>query len=343
MVRRVSCTPLTQIAEFSTGSFALWLRSALLTVLRHCCEERACPEDKISALNFSGFRVTGVCKLFFASLMLVVFITPSQAQNSYSAGGYGRLSGLTGRAVSWRSGKVSTQIPGLVKSVQVKIGDIVHRGDVLAIMDQVLLESDLLQANSELVETTARASVAKAKMLLKKNILGRQQKLRRSSAFSQSKLDVARLNYKIVEAEYKAAKAKERIQHSIVQRKRLDIMLSTIRAPYDGVIQKIFTQVGAFITPEEPNVLEMIDTKAIEIEVDIAVQDTGNYQKGTEVTFKNNNGQSFRAIVRAQLPVINIRTQTRPVRFTPQDKTIIEKLVIGQEVTLMPFQPQTNK
>ncbi len=274
-------------------------------------------------------------KIVLSALMLIFLATPSQAQNSYGAGGYGSVSGLTGRAISWRSGKVSTQIPGLVKSVHVKIGDIVRRGDVLAVMDQVLLESDLLQAKSELAETRARASVAKAKMLLKKNILGRQQKLRRSSAFSQSKLDEARLNYKIAEAEYKAAKARERIQNSIVQRKQLDITLSTIRAPYDGVIQKMFTQVGAFITPEQPNVLEMIDTSAIEIEVDIAVQDTGNYHKGTAVSFKNNNGQPFRAIVRALLPVINIRTQTRAVRFTPLDKTVIANLVIGQEVTLI--------
>jgi macrolide-specific efflux system membrane fusion protein len=280
-------------------------------------------------------------KFFFSLFILVLFVTPSHAQNSYGTGGYGGLSGLTGRAVSWRSGKVSTQIPGLVKSVQVKIGDIVRRGDVLAIMDHVLLESDMLQAQSELAETSARTQVAKARMRLKKNILGRQKKLRRSSAFQQSRLDEAKLNFNIVEAEYKAAKARERIQHSTLQRKQLNIKLSTIRAPYDGVIQKMFTQVGAFITPETPNVLEMIDTSAIEIEVDIAVQDTKNYKKGAEVTFKNSNGDSFRAVVRALLPVINIRTQTRAVRFTPQDKTVIVNLVIGQEVTLI--QPKNSE
>ncbi len=48
-------TPPTSKPRFSAGSFALWSRSALLPMLRHCSEERAYPDHKISHLKKAGF------------------------------------------------------------------------------------------------------------------------------------------------------------------------------------------------------------------------------------------------------------------------------------------------
>ncbi len=279
-------------------------------------------------------KLSGLFRLLLGLFFLNSLTLPALAQSVYTGmSSYGGI-GLKGRAVSWRSGKVSTQIPGLVKSLSVKVGDYVKQGAVIALIDTDLLQSDLEQAQSELAEANANIIVAKAKMALKQNIFARQKRLLRSSAFQKSRYDEARLAFQIAQAEYKAVSAKGKIRETIVKRKKLDIALSVIRAPYEGVIRKLFTQTGAFITPEDPNLVEMIDTKSIEIEVDISVQDTGHYKMGQDVVFQNGATQ-FTAKVRSLLPSINIRTQTRAVRFTPLDKSVIEKLVIGQEVALV--------
>jgi len=277
------------------------------------------------------------CKFYISVLIILLSFSPLHAQSSYDGD---VLSTLTGRVVSWRSGKVSTQIPGLVKSLHVKIGDSVKQGDILAIMDSRLLISNMDQARLELAESHTKATVAKAKMALKKDFLARQNKLRKTISFQKARYREARLIFEITRAEYRAATARVKIQEGILKRKQLDIKLSTIFAPYDGVVSQVFTQPGAFITAETPNVVEMIDNKSLEIEVDIAVQDTENYKKGTIVIFKYDNQHSFRAKIRSLLPNINIRTQTRPVRFTPLDKIVIKNIIIGQDVTLI--QPKNS-
>ncbi len=284
--------------------------------------------------NICGLMFGLILFLFLQGFIGFGFQSQVLAQSSYDGlQSYGNV-GLKGRAVSWRNGKVSTQIPGMVLSFSVKVGDKIKKGDIIAIIDSALLQSDLAQARSELEEAKAKTAVAKAQMALKQNIFARQKKLKKSAAFQKSRYDEARLAFTIAQAEFRALQAREQIQETILQRKQLDITLSKIYAPYDGVIQKVFTQKGAFITSETPNLVEMIDTKSIEIEVDISAQDTAKYKEGQTVSFQNGD-QKFQAKVRALLPTINIRTQTRAVRFTPLDPTVIKNLVTGQEVSLL--------
>ena len=117
--------------------------------------------------------------------------------------------GITGRLKAWRSGKVSTQIPGLVKALKVPVGARVKVGDILAVLDISRMKQDLAQAKFELAAARAKVNIAKAERDLAQNIFSRQKKLRRSAAFQKARYDEAALKLKISKANVRQSIALE--------------------------------------------------------------------------------------------------------------------------------------
>ncbi len=264
---------------------------------------------------------------FVAVLTAVVFFPASLfAQDSEP---------IIGRIKDFRSGKVSTQVPGLVKELRVRIGDEVKKGSILAVLDTSRLESEMAQAEGELAAARAKVAIAKAEQALKQNIFARQKRLKRSAAFQKARYEEAYLNVQIAKAQVRAAEADVKIREASLRQKKLDIALSTIRAPYNGTVMKLFTQVGSFVTAEAPHILELVDNHALEIEVDLSAEMAERLKPGEMVTFQiHNSGKKHKARLRAILPQVSSRTQTRPVRFSPHDPTHLKHLAVGQNVSV---------
>jgi len=245
-----------------------------------------------------------------------------------------RTKGITGRIVASRAGTVSTQVPGLVKTLKVRVGQHVERGDVLAILDTSQLERDLEVARSEVEVARARLTVAKTEQALRKSIFDRLKNLKKSAAFNKGNYDDANLSLQIAIANRSRAGAEVASRQANLKRRELDIKLSTIRAAYSGVIRRISAHEGTFVTAELPHILDMVDDTSLEIETDIPVQQSGAFQPGQEFSFHVNGLNRGQARVRAILPVVNRRTQTRPVRLTPLDSSSISKLGLGRDVMI---------
>ncbi len=243
-----------------------------------------------------------------------------------------RSKGITGRIVASRAGRISTQVPGLVKSMKVWVGQRIERGDVLAILDTSQLEQDLVVLRSELDVAQARATVSMSEQALAKNIFERQKNLKQSAAFNKSRYDDAFLSLQIAIANRAQAAAEVERRKANLKRKELDIKLSTIRAAYGGIVRRLSAQEGSFVTEEEPHILDMIDDTSFEIEIDIPVQQSDEFLSAQEFSFHVNGRKLGQARVRTLLPEVNRRTQTRPIRLIPLDASLISKLGLGQDV-----------
>lgn len=241
---------------------------------------------------------------------------------------------IVGRIAAWRSGKVSTQVPGLVQKMQVKEGDRVKKGDVIAVFDTSRLKLDVARLEGALATAHSKVDIAIAERNLKQNILMRQAKLKHSRAFLISKYEEAQLKLAIAKAGVKAAKADVATQNAALKRKKLDIALSTIRAPYGGIVKRLFTQQGAFVIPEAPHLVELVDDNSLEIEVDIPVRYVHMLKPGQQVVYRL-DGKSHKARLRAVLPLVNPRSQTRAVRFSPLDLAALKNHAIGQNTDVL--------
>ena len=270
---------------------------------------------------------TGKALLALLSLMLLLsaYAPCVQAQEDSS---------IIGRIVAWRSGKISTQVPGLVKELRVRVGDRVKKGDILAVFDTSQRQLDVARAQGELAAAKSKVKIAKAKMALKENILARQKRLKRTNVFLVSKYDEAVLNHAIAKAEVLAAQAEVTTKQALLKRQKLDIELSTIRAPYSGVVKQLFAQKGAFVIPESPHLLELVDDSSLELEVDMPVSLLHHLKRGDMLKFRL-DAKLYKARLRSVLPTVNMHSQTRAIRLKPLQISILKTHAIGQNIDVL--------
>ena len=119
---------------------------------------------------------------------------------------------------------LSFRVGGRVASVDVKIGDAVKKGQVLAKLEQ---------KEYELAVQSARAEVASAKANLveKSGDLTRQKNLKKQDFVAQSAVDQA-------QAAYSAAKSSVDVANAALRSAQNDLSDTTLKAPFEGSIAK---------------------------------------------------------------------------------------------------------
>ncbi len=109
---------------------------------------------------------------------------------------------------------VSSRLAGRVRTINVREGDLVKPGDVLAVMDTVELEAQRMRslaavASAEAAVAVAQAGVSQAiaKLALAQSEVTRADTLNRKGVVSQESLDIKRTEAQLSEAGLAAAKA----------------------------------------------------------------------------------------------------------------------------------------
>ena len=240
---------------------------------------------------------------------------------------------VIGRLVARQMGDVAARINGAVIAISVSVGDRVKKGDLIATLatEKLAAQRDKYAA----VRSTRRAMVdtARAEFSKKAQELRRMKKLRRSSAFSRAR-------YEDLERDVESRKATttERLSQlkeaqAELKRATIDIKNGRIRAPYDGVVSEKHTEVGSYVNLGA-RVVTLINDTEIEVEADVPSDRLLALEPGVQLRFKLGDGSTNRAVVRSVIPRENVRTRTRPVRFTPRFDKKIRHFAVNQNVTV---------
>jgi HlyD family secretion protein len=109
---------------------------------------------------------------------------------------------------------ISTRIPGRVKEVLAKEGDLVKPGQKVAIIDSAQLRAQLLRAKADIASAKSQVAAAKASVeQVKAQLILREQELNRTRALvkkghsSREKYDTRVSEHKVTQANLAAAKA----------------------------------------------------------------------------------------------------------------------------------------
>ncbi len=118
---------------------------------------------------------------------------------------------------------ISPRLAGRVARIMVREGDRVEPGEVLAVMDTVELESQLMRAAAAVASAEAAVGVAaaevaeaEARLALARSEQARAEMLKARNALSQQDLDIRRTETQVAEAALTAAKANMRVQQRAV-------------------------------------------------------------------------------------------------------------------------------
>lgn len=188
--------------------------------------------------------------------------------------------------------RVGSRVSGIVKKLNVHVGDIVRKGDLLARLDDIELAAQYNQvaANLENVKTALKyARIEKE----------RQETLLVNNATSQQTYDLAVKAYEVAQAQ--AAQATAGLEYSKIQ---LDY--TRIIAPISGAVASVSTQEGETVAAmfTAPTFLTIIDLKRLEVRAYVDETDISKVTEGqkTEFTVDTYPSTIFEGIVRAIYP-----------------------------------------
>ena len=195
--------------------------------------------------------------------------------------------------------RVSTELKGILKGINVRVGDSVKQGDVLASMDCEDYKIAVTQATAALTAQRAtlkfdRSRLKKVTQLSKKKNISTEEVERRTSNAAISAADVEGLKASLRATERAVAKC-------------------AIRAPFDAVVISKLANLGDYLIPGSP-VLRLLDRDNVEVSAKVQEQDLELLKQAKGVAFIAND-KRYPLKLRAILPLMESRIRSYEVRL----------------------------
>src|SRR5512143_270305 len=167
-----------------------------------------------------------------------------------------------------RRAKLSPEIGGRIAELPHKEGERVRAGERLLRIDDVLQRASLEVAERDVTATAAQRDQACLTADRAKRELERNEGLAAQGIVSADLLDQVTSTARTTEAACKAAVAALERARSNAGLARAQLDKTELRAPFDGVLAEVSTQVGEWTMPSPPgipipSVIDLIDTSSL--------------------------------------------------------------------------------
>ncbi len=220
-----------------------------------------------------------------------------------------------------RRAELSPQIGGLVVSLPHREGDLVARGDIVVVMDDRAQRAELASARAAVTAAMAQADEACLAAELAEKELARVAALHARGIASEQNLDLLRTDRDRTRAACAAARAAVGQADSRVGAAGVQLAFTLLRAPFDGIVAELSTEVGEYITPSPPGlpippVVDLLDPASVYISAPIDEIDAERVRVGqpVRVTVDSRPDVSFAGRVARVAPyVLDILEQNRTV------------------------------
>jgi RND family efflux transporter MFP subunit len=221
-----------------------------------------------------------VCsRTVFWPLLTVVLTLVAVLLSATTAGG----SEVDGFTEPFRTVEVAAVETGTIKSIEVKEGQRVTRGQVLARLDDDV-HLALLAIAEEAMRAEGQLKSAQAEAKLRLDRLAKLQALRGEGHARQEEVDRAQADFEIAKARVLNAEEQLLIKQLECRKMRIQLDRRTVRAPIDGVIKRLHKDPGEFVAPNDPYVLELVDLDKLTGNFAVPSREAVRLQEGQAIT-----------------------------------------------------------
>jgi HlyD family secretion protein len=222
-----------------------------------------------------------------------------------------------------RQAKLAPSASGPVVELSVHRGDRVAAGDVLIRLDDSVQRASLVRAERALAVLVAQQAQACIVSERAARELARNKELAATGLVSvdrldslQSELDVATGECAVLQAQVERGKAE-------IDVARAELAHTVLRAPFDGVVAEVTTELGEWIAPaiglvSMPTVIEVFDPASLYVAAPMDEVDSARLQRGApaRVTIDSHPGRRFEATIVHVAPyVLDVEQQNRTVEI----------------------------
>jgi RND family efflux transporter MFP subunit len=243
----------------------------------------------VAVVTWVSSRGAGDAAVAVARPALTVAVTTPQAEMLAT-----QIS-ANGTITAWQEASIGTEANGLrLITVIVNVGDVVRRGQVLAVFESSTVTAELAQSRAAVAE--AEAALAEAR-----DNAQRANGLQTTGALSEQQIR----QYMTAE---RTAKARLDSTQAAARTQELRLAQTQVLAPDDGVISARTATVGA-VLPAGQELFRLIRRGRLEWRAEVAASDLANVKPGQVAHVTPAGGEAITGTVRMVGPTID--TQTR--------------------------------
>jgi RND family efflux transporter MFP subunit len=214
-----------------------------------------------------------------------------------------------GNVAPWQEAVIGSESGGLrLAEVRVNVGDIVKKGQVLAVFASESVNADVDQARAALQEAQANAAAAQSDAKRARN-------LESSGALSEQEV----VRYLTAE---RTANARVAASKATLAQQQLRMKYTQVVAPDSGVISARSATVGA-VVGVGAELFRMIRQGRLEWRAEVTAAELARVRPGTKALVTGASGSELTGTVRMVAPTIDAQTRTAlvyvdlPVALTP--------------------------
>jgi RND family efflux transporter MFP subunit len=200
-----------------------------------------------------------------------------------------------GNVAAWQEAVIGSESNGLrLAEVKVNVGDVVRKGQVLAVFDAAPVEADLAQARAAVQEAEANAAAARADAQ-------RARALQSSGAMSEQQIT------QYVTAERTAA-ARVASSKATLAQQQLRLKYTQVVAPDAGVISARSATVGA-VAGVGTELFRMIRQGRLEWRAEVTAAELPRVRPGQKAVVTAASGASVQGRVRTVAPTVDAQSR----------------------------------
>ena len=200
-----------------------------------------------------------------------------------------------GNITAWQEASVGAELNGLrLASVNVNVGDVVRKGQVLAEFARETTQADSLQSRASLMQAEASFENAKADA-------DRARSIQDSGALSASQVAQYLTQEKVARAQLEAAKA-------VLSATEIRLGNTRVLAPDDGVISARGATVGAVVSAGQ-ELFRLVRQSRMEWRGEVTPSEVGRVRTGQKVQVTAASGLEITGQVRAIAPSADPQTR----------------------------------
>lgn len=217
------------------------------------------------------------------------------------------------------------QTSGYVRERRVDIGDRVHAGDLLAIIDAPLVDEESNRARAALAEAEAAQNVLAHNLSLAQSTLERWRAVEPPGAVSKQELDERSSALESARANHAAGLATIASRRADVQRLEREQGFARIVAPFDGTITTRNVDVGDYVgaSGAPKLIFQIADTRVLRAYLDVPQSFAQGVKTGASarVLLKDRPGRTFEGTIARTSGVLDERTRTLRVEVRVPNET----------------------
>ncbi|MFS2213822.1 efflux RND transporter periplasmic adaptor subunit [Telluria sp. Tellsp104] len=200
-----------------------------------------------------------------------------------------------GNVAAWQEAVIGSESNGLrLQEVKVNVGDVVKKGEVLAVFDAAPVEADVAQAKAAVQEAEANASAARADAK-------RARALQSSGALSEQQITQYMTTERTAAARVASAKA-------TLAQQQLRLKYTKVVAPDAGVISARNATVGA-VAGVGAEMFRMIRQGRLEWRAEVTAAELPRVKPGQKAVVQAAGGTKVQGRVRTVAPTVDAQSR----------------------------------